>query len=93
MNIVEKQLHNILYIERESNLLSSSRMKTDCRWFAGKFFSGCKSAGRARVFQGDEKKETYNIMRMIILDRTKRATKASVEFGNPLAPSPRRIRG
>lgn len=49
----------------------------------GKFSSGCKSAGRARVFQGAEKKETYNKMRMIILDGMKRATKASVEFGNP----------
>ena len=54
VNIVERQLHSILYIDRESNLLSSSRMKTDCKWFMGKFSSGCKSAGRARVFQGAE---------------------------------------
>jgi len=64
-NIVDRQLHNIPYIDRESNLLSS-RMKMGCRWFAGKSCGGCGFAGRARVFQDTEKKERYNRMRMII---------------------------
>jgi hypothetical protein len=39
----------------------------DCRWFLGKFCGGSKSVGRAKKFQGREKKERYKRVRKIIL--------------------------
>ena len=65
-NIVEKQLANILYVDRVSNL-SSSQMKMDSRWFRGKISGGRKSVGRARTFQRPAKKEKYNRMTMIMV--------------------------
>ena len=65
-NIVERQLHSIPYIDRESNL--SSRSKMDCRWVLEGISGGRKSAvGRARVFQDPEKKQRYNRVRKIML--------------------------
>ena len=60
VNIVERQLQRILYTERVPNLVSSSRMKMDCRWFLGRISSGCKCVGRARMLQGREKNQRYN---------------------------------
>lgn len=65
-NMVERQLHSILYTDRVSNL-SSSRMKMDCGWFLGRVCGGWKSFGRARVFQGPEKKQKYSRMRKIMV--------------------------
>jgi len=65
VNIVDRQLQSTPYIDRVSNLLSS-RMKMDWRWFLGKFCGCRKSVGRAKVFQGREKKERYNKVRRII---------------------------
>ena len=55
-NIVERQLQNIPYTDRVSNL-SSSRMKMDCKWFLGRISGGRESIGRARLFQGPEMKQ------------------------------------
>ena len=65
-NIVERQLQSMLYIDRVSNFVSSSRMKIDERWFLGRISGGRKSVGRARVFQGPEKKQRYSKMRKIM---------------------------
>ena len=62
-NMVERQLHSILYTDRVSNL-SSSRMKMDCGWFLG---SGRKSFEKARVFQGRERKQKNSRMRKIMV--------------------------
>ena len=77
VNSVERQLHNIPYIDRESNLLSSSRMKMDRKWFVENFCDDCKFAGRAKVFHGAERKERYNRIRMIILRQNEKSHKTS----------------
>ena len=65
-NIVERQLHSVPYIDRESNL-SSSRMKMDCRWFLERISGDRESVGSARVFQDPEKKQRYNKVRNIMV--------------------------
>ena len=50
-------------------------------WFVVKFSGGQKSAGRARVFQGPEKKQRYNRARKIIL-RMKMGPKNRYEIRN-----------
>ena len=59
----------MLYIERVSNLLSSRmKMDSDGTWFpVGMISSGRESVGRARVFQGPEKKQRYSRMRKIMV--------------------------
>jgi len=41
-------------------------MKMDGRWFLGRISGGCESVGRARVFQGPEKKHRYSRIRKIM---------------------------
>jgi len=66
VNIVDRQLQSMPYIDRVSNRLSS-RMKMDWKWFLGRFCGCRQSVGRAKVFQGREKKERYKRERRIIL--------------------------
>ena len=56
-------------------------MKIDERWFLGRISGGRKSVGRARVFQGPEKKQRYSKMRKIMA-WMKMATRSSHELGN-----------
>jgi hypothetical protein len=55
-------------------------MQMDCGWFLGKCCGGSKFVGRAKVFQGREKKERYNRVRKIILSMPKVTNPGTVKF-------------
>ena len=79
VNMVERQLQSTPDIDRVSNW-PSSRMEMDGRWFLGKFCCGSKLVGRAKVFQGREKKERYNRARKIILSMPKVTKPSTAKF-------------